>query len=168
MLTEQRKALHDIIAAEMHLPKNKVIWANQSAPRVQKPMATLQIMSRKGQALEEIRPSGKTGIYNIVTPSKAVLSVQYYGIAGEYAADVLEHLVMNLGKPSVVERCAECGLSFFDAEPVIDVTALLGNGQIYEPRAAVDIHFGYMYAAEDDLGAIEQVNIKGVITDGES
>lgn len=53
------------------------------------------------------------------------------------------------------------GVAYLYADPVQDLTDLLGNSQQYEPRAAVDLHMRYTAQVMDNVGIIKDVEIHG-------
>lgn len=163
-LTDLRSRIRNLLIAVTELPPDKVYWANQNMPKAKVPFLTLQLGSPRKQALEELRQ--ENGTTQVVTPMSAVLSLQYFGKPGTFAVDVLEELLHEIGRPTVVDECSKLGFAFYDAEPVIDVTALLGNGQEFEPRAALDLQVGYMGDVTDvGLSSIDDVSITGSLTD---
>jgi hypothetical protein len=69
--------------------------------------------------------------------------------------------VRALEKPTVVDAFMGAGVAFLYADPVQDLTDLLGNEQQYEPRAAVDLHCRYTSQVIDNVGVIDTVEIHG-------
>lgn len=165
MTQATRKFLHDIVASCLNLTGDKVIWRNQDAPKQANPIVTLFVYSVDGQALPDFIPNGTPGKVDLHVPTDAVLEVQMFDKKGTFPVDKLEGLVRTLETPAVVEQCSASGVAFFDAEPVLDITALLPNSQQYEPRAAVDLHFRYTEVTTADVGIIETVEVDGE-TDG--
>jgi hypothetical protein len=53
------------------------------------------------------------------------------------------------------------GVAFLYADPIQDLTGLEGNNQVYEPRAAVDLHFRYTAIVTDEPGYIDTVEVHG-------
>lgn len=123
---------------------------------------TLQLSGIQKVAFEELRPTCQKGVYAAVTPTEAVLTIQYFDKPGHFATDFLENLQQQLSRPSVIDICQSAGFSFFDAESVIDVTALLGNGQEFEQRASLDLYLRYASVAIDAPGDIEYVQAAGL------
>lgn len=167
MTQAMRKFLHDVVASCLNLAGNKVIWRNQDAPKQANPIVTLFLYSKNGQAMPDFIPNGTPGRVDLHVPTDAVLEVQMFDKKGEFPSDKLEGLVRALETPSVTERCVAAGVAFFDAEPVLDITALLPNNQQYEPRAAVDLHIRYTEVTTAEVDIIETVEIDGE-TDGKA
>lgn len=156
-LIDLRKNMRNILIAVSGLDAKKVYWANQNMPKVRPPLLTLQLSGFTKVAAEEMRYTETDGVYAVVTPTEAVLSLQYFEQSGHFAADFLEWLQQELVRPTIVDACHVAGFSFFAAESVIDVTALLGNGQEYEPRASLDLHVRYASVTLDKPGYIQSV-----------
>jgi hypothetical protein len=95
------------------------------------------------------------------TPTAFVLEVQYYGKKGTFPVDIVSDLARYLERPTVVDSCMANGVAFLYADPVQDLTGLLGNEQQFEPRAAVDLHFRYTAEVIDNPGYIDTVEIHG-------
>lgn len=163
-LTDLRNRIRNLLLTVVDLPPDKVYWANQNMPKAKPPFLTLQLGSPRKRAFEEVRVLDDGENAAIVTPMTVILSLQYFGKPGTFAVDAVESMLQELGKPSVVDACAALGFSIYDAEPIIDVTGLLGNGQEFEPRAAVDLSVGYMGSTIDnEMGNIDSFDINGVI-----
>lgn len=156
-----RKFLHDTVAEILGLDGNRVIWRNQDAPKMPNPIVALFVYSLEGQAMPNYRPSKDAGKALIYVPTDAVLEVQMFDKRGEFPVDKLETLVRTLEAPDYVDLCSQNGVAFFDSEPIQDVTTLLENGQQYEPRAAVDLHFRYTAVTTAHVGEIRTVNVNG-------
>ena len=165
MQAAQKKFLHDLAAELLGIAGNKVVWVNQNMPRIQKPYATLHLYSQQAEVQEDLRKTGKPGIVNVLVPTTAKLEVQLFGMNGENTAGELETLIRKLELPSVVDQCFAARVAFYDAGPVQDITALL-DGQTFEPRASVDLSIRYNSMITDDVGYIEEVDIKEVDISG--
>ena len=159
MLTTIRQFLHDEIADLLELAGNKVIWNRQNGYKQVTPLVTLMAYSEEGEVMAELLPD--TSGVSIKTPTQFVLEVQYFGEKGTFPTDILSDLVRQWSKPSVVDNCQYAGVAFLHADPVQDLTGLLGNGQQYEPRAAVDLHFRYTAQVVDETKEIKSVEIHG-------
>ena len=153
--------LHDLTAELLEMAGEKVYWTNQNMPRQKKPFATLHLYSQQGEVQEDLRKTGKAGIVDVMVPTTAKLEIQLFGMNGDDTAGKLETLVRKLEMPSVVDRCFAARVAFYDSGPVQDITALLDN-QIFEPRAAIDLSIRYNSMITDDVGYIEEVDIKEV------
>lgn len=159
MRAETRKFLHDTIAALLGLEKSKVIWANQGQPKQATPLVTLKTYSEQAEAMADHLRTGTDGVLDLRTPTAFVLEVQYYG--GKYPVDIVSDMVRGLERPTIVDTFMGAGVAYLYADPVQDLTDLLGNSQQYEPRAAVDLHMRYTAQVMDNVGIIKDVEIHG-------
>lgn len=161
MRLEIRKFLHDKIAELLGLAGSSVVWANQTAPKTAVPLVTLRSYSEDAEAMADHLRTDEDGIIDLRTPTAFVLEVQYYGKKGTFPVDIVSDLVRYLERPTVVDSCMANGVAFLYADPVQNLTGLLGNDQQFEPRAAVDLHFRYTAQVFDDVGVIEDVEVHG-------
>lgn len=155
MTREQMDFLHGLIAEGLSLSGSKVVWANQNMPRLKKPFATLQLFAVRHETSEELRIKGP-GRYNVVVPTTATLSVQYFG---EDALTHIETMLRSFDRPTVVDRCFAEKVAVYDAESTTDLSDLL-EGQTWEERAGVDLHIRYNSEVEDNPGYIESLVIE--------
>lgn len=160
MRMETRRFLHDLVADVFGLPKNKVIWSRQNGEKQAVPLVTLRAYSHQAEAREEIRLTDDPGILDLRTPTAFVLEIRYFGKSGSYPVDIVDNFVRCPEKPTVVDRCFVNGVALLYADPVQDITSLLGNGQQYEPAAAVDLHCRFTASVIDDPGYIDTVETK--------
>lgn len=158
MRLEIRKFLHDTIAELLGLELKKVVWANQDGVRQKNPLVTLMMYSFQGEAMEDRIKTNADGEMNIKTPTAFVLEVRYFGEKKSYPVDILDGLVRDFEKPSIVDKCFNNGVAVLYADPVQDITATLENNQQYEPAAAVDLHCRFTGEVIDDVGVIESVD----------
>lgn len=163
MLLETRRFLHDIIADQLGLAGNKVVWSNQNGARQAVPLVSLMTYSHQAEAMEDHVLSGTAGVIDLKVPTAFVLEVRYFGDKKSYPVDILDDLIRNLEKPSVVDTCYQNGVAFLYADPVQDITTTLENNQQFEPAAAVDIHCRFTAKTSDDVGYIDTVEITGEI-----
>lgn len=148
--------LHDKIAALLDLPPKKVIWANQSGGRQNNPLVTLLIYSLVAEEQEnKLAVDNNPTDIDLRVSTQFTLEVQYFGGA---PVDALENLTRQLERPTVVDAFFVNGAAFLYADPVQDLTGLLGNDQQFEPRAAVDLHMRYTAQTIDDPGYIDEVD----------
>ena len=161
MKQEIRKFLHDEIADLLELSGSKVIWNRQDGYKQAVPLVTLMAYSEQGEAMAEILPTGHPGKLNLKTPTGFVLEVQYFGAKGTFPTDILSDLARQWSRPTVLDKSQLAGVAFLYADPVQDLTGLLGNDQQYEPRAAVDLHFRYTAEVIDNPGYIDTVEVHG-------
>ena len=159
MRAETRKFLHDTIAALLGLEKSKAIWANQGQPKQATPLVTLKTYSEQAEAMADHLRTDTDGVLDLRTPTAFVLEVQYYG--GKYPVDIVSDMVRGLERPTIVDTFMGAGVAYLYADPVQDLTDLLGNSQQYEPRAAVDLHCRYTAQVMDNVGIIKDVEIHG-------
>lgn len=153
-----RRFLHDIIAELLALDGNKVVWSNQDGVKQDVPLVTLMTYSHQAEAMEDRLTTTEPGVLDIKTPTAFVLEVRYFGRKRTYPVDILDNLIRQLERPSVVDKCFQNGVAFLYADPVQDITTTLDNKQQFEPAAAVDIHCRYTASTADDVGYIEEVN----------
>jgi hypothetical protein len=161
MRAETRKFLHDTIADLLGLEKKSVIWNRQNGYKQNTPLVTLMAYSEQGEAMADHLRTNKDGIIDLRTPTAFVLEVQYYSEKGTFPVDIISNMVRCFEKPTVVDSFMANGVAFLYADPVQDLTGLLGNEQQFEPRAAVDLHFRYTAQVFDDVGVIEDVEVHG-------
>ena len=161
MRQQTRKFLHDVVAELLDIPGKKVIWANQDGARLAVPLVTLMSYADRGEAMAEQRFTVTPGELDMRTPTGFVLEVQLFDKTGTFPVDTLSEFVRHLERPTIVDRFFVAGVAFLYADPVQDVTALLGNDQQYEPRAAVDLHLRYTSQVIDKPGYIVEVDIEG-------
>lgn len=161
-----RKFLHDVIAELLGIPGKKVIWANQDGVRQAVPLVTLMSYAERGEAMAEQRFTTTPGEIDLRTPTAFVLEVQLFDKKGTFPVDTMSELIRHLERPTIVDRFMSAGVAYLYADPVQDVTALLGNDQQYEPRAAVDLHLRYTSQVIDNPGWIEEVDIDGASASG--
>ena len=162
-----RKFLHDMIAELLDLPGQKVIWANQDGVRQAVPLVTLMSYAERSEAMAEQRFTVTPGELDVRTPTGFVLEVQLFDKKGTFPVDTLSEFIRHLERPTIVDRFFAAGVAFLYADPVQDVTALLGNDQQYEPRAAVDLHCRFTSSVTDDVSYIETVEISGEYVPGQ-
>ena len=161
MVIEIRKFLHDTIADLLGLPKKSVIWNRQNGYKQATPLVTLMAYSEQGEAMADMLPTETAGEYDLKTPTQFVLEVQYFGSKGTFPVDGLSSLVRQWDRPTVIDLTQNAGVAFLYADPLQDLTGLLGNDPQYEPRAAVDLHFRYTAIVTDEPGTFDTVNIHG-------
>ena len=147
--------LHDKIAALLGLPPKKVIWANQAGGRQNNPLVTLLIYSQVAEEQENKLAADNPTDIDLRVSTQFVVEVQYFG---GLPVDALENLTRQLERPTVVDAFFANGAAFLYADPVQDLTGLLGNDQQFEPRAAVDLHMRYTAQTIDDPGYIDEVD----------
>ena len=161
MVTETRKFLHDTIADLLGLEKKAVIWNRQNGYKQNPPLVTLMAYSEQGEAMADMLPTETAGEYDLKTPAQFVLEVQYFGDKGTFPVDELSSLVRQWDRPTILDLTQNAGVAFLFADPIQDLTGLEGNDQVYEPRAAVDLHFRYTAVMDDEPGYIDTVEVHG-------
>ena len=159
MLKAIRKFLHDEIATLLDIPPSGVVWANQTAPKQSNPMVTLMLYSQQAEEMPNyLRNRSEPEEVDTRVSTEFVLEVQFYGKQKTYPVDILESLIRQMERPTVVDSFFANGVAFLYADPVQDLTGLLGNDQQFEPRAAVDLHCRYTAQTIDDPGYIDEVD----------
>lgn len=158
MRTAAKKFLHDKVAELLGLPPSQVVWANQSGGKQANPLVTLMIYSVQAEEMENHLPTKNPVEIDLRVSTAFVLEVQYFGKQNGVPVDALETLIRQFERPTVVDSFFANGLAFLYADPVQDVTGLLGNSQQFEPRAAVDLHCRYTAQTIDDPGYIDEVD----------
>lgn len=161
MQTALRNFLHRFIAEKLLLEPSQVVWVNQNMPRLKKPFATLRLYSGQVKAMLECR-SIEENAFEYMAPTEARLEIQLFDKDGENPADKLEALVFKLKMPAAVDECYTNNVAFFGEEAVQDLTGLMGDKQVFEPRAAIDFSIRYTNVAEDDKH-ISEVVITGSV-----
>ena len=161
MVNETRKFLHDTIAGLLNLPKSSVIWNRQNGYKQNTPLVTLMAYSEQGEVMADMLHTENDGEYGLKTPTQFVLEVQYFGNKGTLPVDILSGLVRQWDRPTIIDMTQNAGVAFLYADPIQDLTGLLGNDQQYEPRAAVDLHFRYTAVVTDEPGYIDTVEVHG-------
>ena len=161
MVNETRKFLHDTIADLLGLEKKSVIWNRQNGYKQATPLVTLMAYSEQGEAMADMLPTETAGEYDLKTPTQFVLEVQYFGNKGTFPVDGLSSLVRQWDRPTVIDLTQNAGVAFLYADPIQDLTGLEGNDQVYEPRAAVALHFRYTAVVTDEPGYIDTVEVHG-------
>lgn len=156
MTDEQKNALHAIIAGLLGLAGNKVIWTGQNMPRLKRPFATMQVISERHEVREDYKPAG-AGVYDVIVPCIAMVSVQYYG---DDALDKVADMVRGLERYTIVDRCAAAGLAVYNEDGTLDTSGLL-DGETWEERATVDLRTRYNSVVRDEPGYIDTVEVDG-------
>lgn len=156
-----RRFLHDIIAELLVLDDSAVVWSNQDGGKQDVPLVTLTTYSHQAEAMEDRLATDEPGVLNLKTPTAFVLEVRYFGRKRTYPVDILDNLIRQLERPSVVDKCFQNGVAFLYADPVQDITTTLDNKQQFEPAAAVDIHCRYTASITDKTEYIDTVEIHG-------
>lgn len=132
-----------------------VIRARRNGPKPRKPFATLRLYGFRKIGMDEERPTGTAGELEIWGEREATLEVQYFG---DDAQNKLLTVEQSLQRPTIVDRCVDAGVAFFDAGSVQDLTALLDT-TLYEERAAIDLSIRFAVTVADNPGFITRVNI---------
>lgn len=139
-----------------------VIFANQNAPRPDKPYATILIVSNVALGgRDEQRSTDSDGIMTLTGLRRMTLSINIFG---EGALDYMEQARNSLNKQTVLD-------DFFWADDI----AIINKGEIqnltllletiYEPRAQMNLTIGYAQEYYDDVGFIESVEVNDEIID---
>lgn len=154
-----KKQIHDLIAKLLCLPNNKCIWARQNAPTPKESHATLRILSSKKESYPDIKVDSKEkGVYHNRIPKAYVIEIQYFGAKSDNAFEILNDMVDKLDASTIIQECRAYGFAFFDAENVIDTTALIDDTK-WQSRAAVDLHVRVTSDVVENTGYVDGVNI---------
>lgn len=164
METNQKKFIHDLIAEILVLDKNKVITANQNAPKPVKTYCTLRYYSHSPEIMGEQRNTSTAGEVNLFTSNTCMLEVQMYANSGTDACFELNKLVNNFDKETVQQRCKANYIAIVQANPVQDISALL-DGTTWETRSSVEIEIRYNTEINDTVGYINTTNIQATVDD---
>ena len=159
MITSEKKFVHDLVAELLGLSKSQEIWYYPNAPRPVRPYATLEVFAEVCEAQEDVLKTSEAGMWNIVTPVRQTLQVQFYGQQGDDVCQRLNILARKLETPTVADKCFANGVAFFDAESVVDLTEVLDEADAM-PRASIDLFVRTNSEIIDDLGIIEQVEVE--------
>lgn len=162
MEINQKKFIHDLIAEILGLDKNKVITANQNAPKPTKTYCTLRYYSHNPETMGEQRNTSTAGEVNLFTSNTCMLEVQMYANSGTDACFELNKLVNNFDKDSVQTRCKANYIAIVQANPVQDISALL-DGTTWETRSSVEIEIRYNTEISDTVDYVTTVTISTTV-----
>ncbi len=140
----------DNVAAEVG---DKVIEANQNAPRPARPYISVLVTTTTQKEHSNESHPGDTGMASIENELSCMVSVQ---CIGENAKTIMGNLRQTLEKPTVLQSLRAAGLPFIRVlSGVNDLTEQTGTQ--YEERAGVDIEFRAAAVVIDEVGVIESV-----------
>jgi hypothetical protein len=162
METSQKLFMHDLIAEILSLEKNKVITANQTAPKPTKTYCTLRYYSHGPEIMGEQRSTSTAGIVNVFTSNTCMLEIQMYANTGTDACSELNKVVNAFDRESVQQRCKANYIAIADSNTVQDITALLDNAT-WEIRASVEIEIRYNTELTDDVGYVDTVTMQSTV-----
>lgn len=158
-IAQVRQAIYNWAKKELAI---EVIWSEQAEIRPDRPYVMLKLITgplRGGH--DEIRQP-TPGTYKVCGMRGITVSVNVFG---EKALELAAQLQTSLEKITVQEALRSAGLSFIRAEAVTDLTVLMETR--FDTRANLDAMFAYAENVDDNVGTIEHVAVKNLIT-GES
>lgn len=166
--TKIQRALRGWVRKASGLPDKKVIWSEQSQPRLEAPFITMRLgdfiplgsADEVTQEYDENAPSGEEITITVNGRRSASLSVQVFG-AG--AQQTLSKVQTSLGLPSVKEGLEAAGVSIYDIGEVQNVTGLLET--VFEPRALTNFSLYCSETVSEQTTFIESVEVTNEIND---
>lgn len=162
MTQEQKKALHDIIAELLNLPKNRVIYAYQNAPQITDTFAVMRFYAYREEVPTEIVPSNNPGIEKLIAHDNLTLELQLFTKIGtkSNACSLLNDLMNCFDKHTVMNKLDDVGIVIVQHEPVQDISELVDE-TLFQTRASVDITIRFTPIYFDDVGYITNVKVNG-------
>lgn len=157
-ITAIRTALYQWASAEA-APRT-VVWADQAAPRPQRPYVALRLTGpRRLAGQDEPRYSNTGNVFNWVGHRELTLQVTTIGDEQINTHDLALKLHLSLSKEAVRSALYTAGLSISNEGDVGNVTIFQDTA--FEPRYNFDIILLAVAQVTEDLGAIETVEING-------
>lgn len=162
MTQEQKKVLHDIIAENLGLPKNRVIYAYQNAPQITDTFAVMRFYAYREEVPAEIIPADEPGIEKLIAHNNLTLEIQVFTKMGTDldACVMLNNLFNCLNKYTVMSRLDNAGIVIVQHEAVQDISELVDE-TAFQTRASVDITIRFTPTYLDDVGYIASVKVSG-------
>jgi hypothetical protein len=170
--TAIKSALRAWVRKASGLNDKKVIWSEQSQPRLEAPFITMRLgdfipLGSADEVTQEYDPLAPPGSGD--TPGEEItitvngrrsvsLSVQVFG-AG--AQQTLSKVQTSLGLPSVKEGLEAVGVSVYDIGEVQNVTGLLET--VFEPRALTNFSLYVSETVSEKNTFIESVGVTNEI-----
>jgi hypothetical protein len=157
-LTAQKKAIYDWAKSELEM---EFLWEEQNVHRPDKPYGTLKIIPGfiKIGGTDTLQHKSN-GVFNVAGVREFTLSLNCYGDQSMGRANAA---TSSIEKPTVTEKFSLAGLVAVRCEQVQDLTRIIDNN--YESRTQVDIRFRLTQLVEDDIGLIENVEVKNLGND---
>lgn len=154
-MTEQelKFAIYEWLSSELGIT---VIYADQNAPRPDKPYATIRIISEnKLGGNDEGATVDDDGIQSFCGQREAAVSLNIYG---EDAFDSMKLALNSLSKPSILEDFFyNDDIAILNKGDILNLTDVLETE--FEERAQMDLLVGYAEEYTDDVGYIETVEL---------
>lgn len=171
--TAVENALHAWVVAATGLPADRVIWAQQAAPRPATPYVTLRV--------DNIRRIGQDWLrsYNNPTPTagneiilasqgqrEAVVTLQCFGGTATQSTSPLALLhaaVAGANLQSRRDAFNTAGIGMAGFGPVQSIDGVLGSS-VFEPRATVEARFFLAEEIQETTTFIEFVELENLST----
>lgn len=131
-----------------------VVWQDQNSPRPALPYSTLKYSSLRRVKMDHYSDIDNSGNQTVSGDREFTLTIQRFQGSGNNVVSTLQSVVDKLQLQSNVDKFLAKGLAAFNANPVMDISALLDATQI-EKRAAVDIMIRYRSNLTDALPYID-------------
>lgn len=161
------------LTQETLFPRIPILVLNQNVERPDTDYLGLQLTTpiQRPHFRDDIQPPSSGTIYNIGGQRQFVLSISAYRV--ENRVELARHddlylpqdrLIMiqdALESPVKRQGLTAAGLAVFQVGAILDLTELVETG--FESRAQLDITMGIASNRDEDLGAIEKVEVTGTI-----
>lgn len=135
-----------------------VIFADQAAPRPAEPYATIRINAGVPVGNDELREVQEVGPDVIGSYRGQRTATVSLNIFGTNAVQLMRTARMSLAKQSVLDTLYnDHDLSVIDAGEILNMTDLLETR--FQKRAQMDVIIGFAESIDDNLGAIEKVEL---------
>ena len=112
-----RKALVAWAIKDSGIPAEKVYWENQDFAKQKSPLLTLKISAIQALNMDFVSPPSGSGESNINGDREFSVSVNCYGVTGDYSndpMDVLSRMYTSLSLVSTMELLEEAGICSVD------------------------------------------------------
>lgn len=148
-----REAFQKWLSDELKIP---VIFSDQTAPRPQKPYATIRIGTENSLGLrDELRSVDKLGKAFYIGQRAMAVTLNLFG---SNALELMEKAQSSLSKQKVLDRFyQDYGITILDDSKITNLTNFLET--ISEERAQMEVEIGYNIEFEEDLGYIEFIEL---------
>lgn len=154
------------VAAQTGRP---AIWANQTGPQPEMPYSTLQVVGVPTITDERrLHPAPEgTDPRDVKVEARGehqvTVAINVYSRQGETfdpektALHLAQKVRASLGLPSVLEELRDVGLSFIDATPIQDLTAL--QDEAFVERRQMDVRFALASSVSEVVEGIATVEV---------
>lgn len=139
-----------------------MVFADQNAPRPDKPYVTLKVASVTHPRFPVEYMPDEEGIAKISDHSQWEVELMFFGPGAETDAT---RVASQLKYPSHVQRIHELGLSI----STVGVPTFIPRhyGHQIEEQASLEITGYAIYLGEDDVGLIEEVEVEGTLVEAD-